>query len=356
MKKKKKISVLLTGVGGGGVGEQILKALKLASTPYRIIAVDALPASIGFYKADAHYSVPVASEKNYLNKILDICKKEHVQVLIPGSEPELKKISQNRELFIKNSILLLINDKSVIDICMDKWETYKFLKKNNLKNPRSYLIKKSSQINQIKRFPVVIKPARGGGGSVNTFIAQDREELRFFVKYILKQNSFPLIQEYIGSPDEEYTVGVLTTFGGKLIGSIALRRQILSGLSNKIKIKNRYKHRVKGDILALSSGISQGLIDDYPEVRQYAEKVALKLRSKGPLNIQCRKTSKSIFTFEINPRFSGTTSIRALVGYNEPDILIRHELLKEDIKLPIKFKKGLVMRGLEEKYIHNTKQ
>jgi len=352
MKKNKKISVLLTGVGGGGVGEQILKALRMAKTPYRIIAVDALPVSLGFYNADSHYLVPLASNNNYIEELLKTCRREHVQVLIPGSEPELKKISQNRELFKKNNILLLINDKNVIDLCMDKWETYKFLKKNNLNYPPSYLIEKDIQISQIKKFPVVIKPVREGGGSVNTFVAQDREELRFFVKYILKQKSLPLIQEYIGSPDEEYTVGVLTTFGGKLIGSIALKRQILSGLSNKIKIKNRCRDRIKGDILALSSGVSQGFIDDYLEVRRYAEKIALKLGSKGPLNIQCRKTKKGIFTFEINPRFSGTTSIRALVNYNEPDILIRHELLRKNIKLPVNFKKGIVMRGLVEKYIN----
>ena len=33
--------------------------------------------------------------------------------------------------------------------------------------------------------------------------------------------------------------------------------------------------------------------------------------------------------FEINPRFSGTTSLRAMVGYNEPDVLIRHHVLGE---------------------------
>lgn len=350
MKKNKKISVLITGVGGGGVGEQLLKSLGLAQKKYHIIAVDVLPVSMGFSKADSHYIVPPASNDNYIEKLIEICRKERVQILIPGSEPELKKISKNRELFKINNIFLLINDENVIDLCMDKWKTYEFLKKNNFKCPSSYLINKYNQINQIKNFPVVIKPIQGGGSN-NVFIAQDKQEINFFVKYILKQGTSLLIQEYVGSPDEEYTVGVLTSFSGKLIGSIAVRRQILSGLSNKIKIKNNCRNRVKGNILAISSGISQGFIYNYPEVRRYAEKIALRLNSKGPLNIQCRKTEKGVFAFEINPRFSGTTSIRSLVGFNEPDILIRHEFLKEKIKLPINFKKGVVMRGLEEKYI-----
>ena len=35
-----KIRVMVTGVGGGGNGEQLLKALKLAETPYHLIGAD----------------------------------------------------------------------------------------------------------------------------------------------------------------------------------------------------------------------------------------------------------------------------------------------------------------------------
>jgi len=348
--KIKKISILITGVGGGSIGEGILKTIKLAKKPYRIVATDSASISMGFYNADAHYTVPTAADKNYIKTLLDICERENIQILIPGSEPELKKISENRKLFEKRNILPLINDTKIINLCMDKWQTYLFLKKHDLPHPFSCLIKEKKQLALVKKFPVVVKPVRGGSGSSNVFIAQDKEELEFFIKYIFKQNLIPLVQEYIGSPDEEYTVGVLTTFKGELLGSIALKRQILKGLSNRLKVKC-YKKQTKEKFLAISSGISQGTIDNYPEVQQYAEKIALILKSKGPLNLQCRKTERGIFIFEINPRFSGTTPIRALAGYNEPDILIRHEFLKEKIRTPIQFKKGIAIRGLIDKYI-----
>ena len=53
---------------------------------------------------------------------------------------------------------------------------------------------------------------------------------------------------------------------------------------------------------------------------------------------------------EINPRFSGTAAIRALLGFNEPDILIRKYLLKQKIG-KIKYKKGLVLRDLRMIYV-----
>lgn len=356
MNNSKRISVLITGVGGGGHGRQVLKALKMGKVSYTLVTADMSPISIGLYEADKSYVVPPASESTYIPRILDICEKENIRVLVTGSEPELLKVSENRSKFEERGILLLINPPHVLKICMDKWETYNFLKRNGFDCPKSLLIEseldlESLDVGSILSLPVVIKPALAGGGSSNVFLAQDQEELEFFVKYLMKQGLKPMVQEYIGSYEEEYTVGVLTDLSdGVLIGSIALKRQILSGLSNKIKVRNRHPSQVSSHILAISSGISQGIIDEFPEVRRCCEQIALKLGAKGPINIQCRKAGGKVYPFEINPRFSGTTSIRALVGFNEPDILIRKHILGEDIR-SIEFKKGIVVRGLSEVYI-----
>jgi len=66
-------------------------------------------------------------------------------------------------------------------------------------------------------------------------------------------------------------------------------------------------------------------------------------------------TDDGIYIFEINPRFSGTTSIRTLCGFNEPDTLIWMVLFGEKIK-KMTFKKGMVLRGLQNYYISNNKR
>ena len=38
--------------------------------------------------------------------------------------------------------------------------------------------------------------------------------------------------------------------------------------------------------------------------------------------------------FELNPRCSGTTGIRAYFGYNEPEMLLRHYVLGESLETP----------------------
>lgn len=143
-------------------------------------------------------------------------------------------------------------------------------------------------------------------------------------------------------------VGVLTDLEGQLIGSIALKREVSGNLSTAMQIKDRRPNAQ--DLLTISSGVSQGFVGDYPIVRKYAEKIAQALGSHGPLNIQCRKTAKGVFVMEINPRFSGTSSIRALLGFNEPDILIRKYLLGQKPG-KITYKKGLVLREFRMKHI-----
>ena len=343
------INVMITGVGGGGHGNEVLKALRMANTNYRIIGADMNPTSLGLYQADKSYVIPAASSPDYIDTLLNICQMENAKVLVTGSEPELKKVSANRGLFEDNGILVLINDVHVIDICMDKWKTKKFLEENEFGYPQSVLLENLEDCKKVNKLPVVLKPAVGGGGSNLTFIAQDSEELEFFAQYILKLGVIPVAQEYIGTPQDEFTVGVLTTFDGRLVGSLAVHRQIMSGLSNKMKIKGRVG-KYSGQTLAISSGISQGIIEESTEIRKECERLAVAIGCKGPINIQLRFVEGKVYTFEINPRFSGTSAFRAMVGYNEPDILIRHHLLGEPIE-PVSYKYGEVVRGLVEKFI-----
>lgn len=354
---KSDINVLVTGVGGGGIGEQVIKALRLAVPSYKIIGTDMSGCSMGLHTVDIGYEVLPSSHPDYIAQIIAICEKENISVIIPGSEPELKVMSSNRGEFNSHVILLLINSVDVIRICMDKWETYNFFINNDIECPRSFLIDGAASLSSdemrmvIDMLPAVIKPAVVSGGSANVFIAQDKEELEFFVKYLGKQGLKTIAQEYVGSYDEEYTVGVLTDiYDGSLIDSIAVKRQILSTLSRKSMIKNRCTNKINADSLVISSGVSQGEVNDFIDVRRYCEGVALKLGSKGPMNVQCRKSSDRIYVFEINPRFSGTTSLRAMVGYNEPDILIRRHILGE-IAAKAEYKKGIITRGLSELFV-----
>jgi len=346
-----KVKIMVTGVGGGGHGEQILKCLKMSENNYEIIVGDMNPYSKGLYEGEFAYILPPANSNEYISKLLKICEEHQIQVLFHGSEPELKVLSESRYVFEEKGIFLPINPKEVIDICFDKYKTMNWLEQNQFDVPKYVKVTSEDDINKIKFLPAVIKPSKGGSGSANIYLAQTKEELLGFCNHLLKIYDEFLVQEYVGKVDSEYTVGVLISMEGELINSIAVKKMIMSGLSNKLKVKNNSKNVSFGEMLAISSGISQGEIGAFPEVTKVCEEMALKLGCRGAVNIQCRYMDGKVYVFEINPRFSGTSSLRALVGYNEPDILIKNTVLGEKINKKFTYEHGYILRGLSETFV-----
>jgi carbamoyl-phosphate synthase large subunit len=174
------INLLVTGAGGGGIGEQVIKCLRFSSLNCKIIATDITEISKGKIDADEFVIVPFANDISYVNFILNLCKEKKIDAIIPGSEIELKIFSKNRLLFYQNKVELLINSEEIIDICLDKNLTSEFLESNGFLSPKSFAISNSIDLESISIFPLVLKPSIGGGGSVNTLIVQNKQELYVF--------------------------------------------------------------------------------------------------------------------------------------------------------------------------------
>ncbi len=342
-----KINIFVTGIGGG-IGEQVLKCLAMSSFEYSVFGGDLKQVNSVFADLTGFYVLPSAKENNYIEVLLEKCKQNNIDILFPGSEPELQIISEHRELFKANDILVPLNPQNVIDICLDKNLTMQWLDVHSYNYPKSYKVCNSFDISKIKEFPAVLKPSIGAGGSINTYIARDKNELFFFSQYLKKFYDEYIIQEYVGSCYEEYTVGVLFDLNGEYINSIAVKKDILSNISNRIKIPNTTNKKDLGDFLAISNGISQGEIGKFPEVTKQCVDIAKKLGCRGTVNIQCRYYNNTVFIFEINPRISGTSPMRAMVGFNEPDILIRKHLLGENIIPEFEFRSAHIVRKFQE--------
>jgi carbamoyl-phosphate synthase large subunit len=328
------IKVLVTGVGGGGVGRQIVKALRLAKTPYYIVGVDAVRSSL--FDVDFAANVPRATDPTYVDSLLSVCIENYVDVVIPGTEVELKVLSDNRSRYEDAGVLLLVNSKGVIDIGLNKWGTMEFLKECGFKVPWGVPLRNADDFPsaieavQKKGYPVIIKPCTASGGSSNVFIAQSDDDLHYLCKHLIMLGVGGVVQEYFGTKATEYTIGVLSSPSGNILGSIGLKRDLSSGLSVRYKVPNRTDRIDLGEELIVSSGVSQGVIGPFKEVCTICEEMAESLNSLGPLNIQCRVHDGEVIPFEVNPRFSGTCSIRAMAGFNEPDALIRLHFFGEN--------------------------
>jgi len=345
------INVLVTAMGGGGHGEQILKAIKLAEKGrYWVLGADANPNCPQFDMVDQSAVLPFANAPDYMERLYELIEKYQIKALFHGCEPELKIFAKHREAIEARGVFLPINPTEVIDLCMDKGETNRRLTELGFDSPRFTIIKNRSDLTTIDWFPVVVKPSVGGGGSANVYIAQNLRELNGLAEYLeLGENQIVFfIQEYVGTPDEEYTVGVLHDMDGEYINSIAVKRALTGQLNIRMSVPNRTGKVVLGPKLVISSGVSQGEIGRFPRVTEQCKAIAEAIGAKGPLNIQCRLVDGVVKVFEINPRFSGTTSLRAMVGYNEPDVLMRKHIEHESPKKDFEYSEANIVRSLIE--------
>jgi carbamoyl-phosphate synthase large subunit len=88
----------------------------------------------------------------------------------------------------------------------------------------------------------------------------------------------------------------------------------------------------------------------FPEVRAEAVRIAAALRPVGPCNVQLRVSDGRPVCFEVNVRFSGTTPLRARLGFNDVESCIRHYVLGEPAyDLPL-VTQGVALRYWNELY------
>ena len=314
--------VLVTGVGGNSVGYQILQALLPLVHKYRIVTTEAEAFSFGLYQVKDRYVVPFANTPQYIQAILHIVEREKVNVILPGTEPEIRVLTDYRTTLEAAGCIVIGSPADVVSLCSNKWKLHLWLSQNKIGVPTTVLAESWRDLVDEVGFPIVGKPTENSGGSRNVAILSNEVEVERYRGDHVADGRQIVFQEYVGATDEEYTVGVLVSKTGELIDSIVVHRKLI-GMSLATR------RIIKGHTYALSTGYSQGVIIKHALIQRACEDVALKLGGRGPVNIQCRLIGDELKVFEVHPRFSGTSSIRAEVGFNEPDVLIRNFLLGE---------------------------
>lgn len=355
---KRNATVIVTAAGGI-VGQGIMKSLRLAtSSPlspsnYRILAVDSSPLAAGLYRSDIGLLIPKASDPEYIDSIIMHLKNHNVDALFVGSDEELMAIATaKKRIESETSAKVLVTELDVVKIARDKWETYKFLKANNLSCAESCLPEQMDDFVEEFGFPLVVKP-REGFGSVNFFVTKSAEEMKYAVAQIQNYGWRPMLQEYLPGLGDEFTSGVtIDKNGGNIMSSISIRKYLKGGQTYK------------------------AFIDDYPMVSLPAESVAEKLGVTGAANIQSKFVPNNdrrgtadtaaefefgslndsfqegrLKVFEINPRFSATCSLRSYAGVNEPDIVFRNSVFDEKIEKVITRRRLVCMRYWNEVYV-----
>jgi carbamoyl-phosphate synthase large subunit len=90
--------------------------------------------SVGRHLCDEFHVVPEGSDAGFANAMLDVCRREHVDAVLPQSSFDLLGLAEAKERF--EGIAVLVASPEAIRRSNDKAETYALLDRIGVKGPR----------------------------------------------------------------------------------------------------------------------------------------------------------------------------------------------------------------------------
>lgn len=321
------IRVAVTGVGGGG-GQAIAKALYAGLTPVEVFPVDVTPLSAGLYQTRNQGTVLPKPEDD-IGAWGDWIEANRIRAILPGSDHDLLPLARVNQAWWKAygcSVIVAYED--AVRVSNDKALTHQLLAECDVATPvSSWGGDKPDDLLLNMGWPIVVKP-RFGMTSRGLNIAHDAEELAFYWKRTVN----PIAQEYIEG--DEYTCALTFDKWQELGATFVMKRWLYAGTTYRAEA------------------------GDFSEITAFLHEFARKTRRMkwvGAINVQLRvHPERGPVVLEINARCSGSTAIRAHFGYNEPEMLVKHWVLKEPIFQPRFTRKGFAFRYWDETYLRDV--
>lgn len=278
MKKNKIKKRVLVFPCGSEIGLEILHSLKW-STFYELYGASSASSSHGKY-VYKHYieKIPYVHSDNFIDELNKVVARYKIDYIFPAHDSIVLKLAQNQD---KIKAQIIGSPYSTCKICRSKKYTYQIFK-DAILTPKIYSLKDKGLT-----YPLFLKPEIGQG-SKGTYIANSKDEIRFFKK----RDPSLLILEYL--PGTEYTIDCFTDSKGRLL---------FAGGRERIRVSNGI------------SVNSKPIIDKEFEI--IANLINNKLKFRGAWFFQLkRNVNNRLCLIEIAPRIAGTMCLYRNLGIN----------------------------------------
>ena len=307
----------------------------------RVIGVDMNIDKTVYSLVDAIYKVPRATDPYYVDALLEICKKEHVDIVMPFMSAELLALIDRKKDFESIGTEVSVSDRNSVEITNNKYKFYEFLEKNGLPVPKYAQIKCADDLYKACEkcgYPnnaVCVKATELSGSRGIRIIKPGVS--KFDILFGEKPNSFYTTMEERQSTLQERS---------EMPEMMAM--EYLPGMEGSVDLiaeKGKILYMAyRESTVNLHSIPQEGRLIENKEAYEIAERViaALNFTGNADLDFKNDKDGHPVL-MEINPRIAATMKIFKEGGMNLPYLRIK-QLLNEDlpkinIKYGIKFKR-----------------
>jgi len=311
---------------GSGIGQTAIDGLRACPFPVRVVGFERTGYAKGLFDCDVAHQLPGPDDPEYTEKLVLLCQREGVELLIPGSDVELPRIAQSLAELRRVGCEALCAPADSIRVLQDKKALHDFFVERGAPFFPTRLGCEVVADPDRLTYPAIAKP-RWGSGSVGIQILATPLDWDQLASRRSASELEALVVQPLGRPaewDDATWEAILRE--RRLVRQDQLAAQLFFAEDGEVIGRMTWLVRLK-------HGVVMGIeIVEEPGIRRAVESVeqaARDLGIRGPLNMQGIAAGNRTSFFEVNPRFSGSTGVRALLGYREVEAAVRHFALGE---------------------------
>lgn len=280
----------------------------------QIHAANSSADSPAFLFADKSVVTPLIYDEEYIIFLKSYCQDHNITAIISLFDIDLHILAKNKKEFESIGVRIVVSDENVIDVCNDKWKTYKFLKEVNINTPITFL-KPNVAVEAINNgdinFPVIIKP-RWGMGSISIQQADNEEELLILYKKV-KRQIFSSYLSFESQQDRENCVIIQEMIQGEEHGLDVIN-----------DLNRNYQNTIVKRKLAMRSGETDSAITiASPYLKSIGKLLSDKLQHIANLDVDVFLVDEVAYVLEMNARFGGGYPFSHLAGVDLPKAIIK---------------------------------
>jgi carbamoyl-phosphate synthase large subunit len=165
----KRRTVLVTAAGAPGTAALLRALRENGEREVRLVGCDMSERAVGRLLCDVFETVPPGAEPTFAGAVLELCRREEVDVVLPQSSHDLQGLAAAREEFANAGVTVLVSSAETVRSANDKAECYSRLADLGVPVPsfrrargRAAFTAAARQLGYPER-PVCFKPAVSSG-------------------------------------------------------------------------------------------------------------------------------------------------------------------------------------------------
>ena len=324
----KDLSVLVTAAGNVFMPGTLACLRNNGERRIRLVGADMSDDSTILKMCDAAYQVPRCSNPGYIDSLLDVCKKERVDILLPIMSAELNALAANRERFEELGTAVSVSSLHALEISNNKRKLFDFMKSQEILCAAYCAVSSCEELRRcatLLGYPekkVCVKATEGSGSRGFRILSESSSRFDTFlhdkptagevtlqemIAILEEATVFPelLVMEYL--PGAEYSVDLLADHGEVLIACC------------------RKSLRMENSIML------EAEIVENPSALALCAQVCEELKLDGNIGFDLRERSDGTpVIMECNPRITAGIPYFSIAGVNLPYLCVK-KLLGEEL-------------------------